>query len=94
MKISERQLQQSVETLAEYLGWWVWHDNDSRRNKAGWPDLVLIRPGRLIFAELKTETGRLTIEQRRILTMLYAAKQEVYIWRPNDMETIREILKR
>lgn len=94
MKISERQLQQSVETLAEYLGWWVWHDNDSRRNKAGWPDLVLIRPGRLIFAELKTETGRLTIEQRRILSMLYAAKQEVYIWRPNDMETIREILKR
>lgn len=94
MKISERQLQESVQTLAEYLGWWVWHDNDSRRNKAGWPDLVLIRPGRLIFAELKTETGRLTIEQRRILSMLYAAKQEVYIWRPNDMETIREILKR
>lgn len=94
MKISERQLQESVQTLAEYLGWWVWHDNDSRRNKAGWPDLVLIRPGRLIFAELKTETGRLTIEQRRILSMLYAAKQEVYIWRPNDMETIRGILKR
>ncbi len=94
MKISERQLQQTVETLAEYLGWWVWHDNDSRRNKAGWPDLVLIRPGRLIFAELKTETGRLTDEQRRILSMLKMAGQEVYVWRPMDMETIRGILKR
>ena len=92
--MSERQFMGKVEQLAEYCGWWVWHDNDSRRNRAGWPDLVLLRPNRLIFAELKTETGRLTDEQRRILSMLKMAGQEVYVWRPMDFETIRGILKR
>lgn len=82
-----------VEQLAEYCGWWVWHDNDSRRNRAGWPDLVLLKPGRLIFAELKTDTGKLSAEQRRILSMLKMSGQEVYIWRPTDFETIRGILK-
>jgi|APGre2960657373_1045057.scaffolds.fasta_scaffold08769_4 hypothetical protein len=93
-KITERQFMGKVEQLAEYCGWWVWHDNDSRRNRAGWPDLVLLRPGRLIFAELKTDTGKLSAEQRRILSMLKMAGQEVYIWRPTDFETIRGILKR
>ena len=93
-KITERQFMGKVEQLAEYCGWWVWHDNDSRRNRAGWPDLVLLRPGRLIFAELKTDTGKLSAEQRRILSMLKMAGQEVYVWRPTDFETIRGILKR
>lgn len=36
----------------------------------GWPDLLLARPPRLIFAELKADAGHLTPEQGRVLELL------------------------
>ena len=43
--------------------WRYYHTRDSRRSAAGFPDLVLVRGPRLIFAELKTERGKLTADQ-------------------------------
>ena len=68
--VSEAQWQQTVIEAAELFGWWVFHDHDSRRNQAGFPDLVLIRPPRVMFLELKRETGKVSKAQKGVLDML------------------------
>ena len=49
----------------------------------GFPDLVLLREDRLLWRELKTERGRVTVEQRAWLDELVAAGQDAGIWRPS-----------
>ena len=46
-------------------------DSNSRQAK-GFPDLCLVRGKRLIFAELKTDTGKLTADQEAWLIALGA----------------------
>jgi len=92
--MSEEGLLRHVRECARAFGWLVYHTRDSRRSDAGFPDLVLVRPPRLIFAELKTEQGRLTAEQREWVALLDEVWQaqrgtlsraiEVYVWRPSD----------
>lgn len=91
--ISERDLQQCVVELARWLGWEVWHDNDSRRNDAGWPDLVLVRDERMVIAELKTQRGRLRAAQRHWMRLLLRVRGvEYYLWRPSSWSRIVEVL--
>ena len=59
---------------------------------AGWPDLVLVRGERMIFAELKAERGRVTPLQWQVMETLNGAQAEVYVWRPSDWNGILEIL--
>ncbi len=61
--MTEAELQQLLTDAAEMHGWLVFHDNDSRRNAAGFPDLVLVKPPRVLFLELKSEIGRVRPEQ-------------------------------
>jgi hypothetical protein len=56
--VTEAELQQAIVDAAGLFGWLAYHTHDSRHSAAGFPDLVLVKPPRLIFAELKTETGR------------------------------------
>lgn len=49
----------------------------------GFPDLVLVRE-RVVWAELKTSTGRLSPEQQAWIESLRAAGQEVYLWTHSD----------
>jgi hypothetical protein len=94
--MSEDELQTNVIELAEALGWWAWHDTDSRRNNAGLPDLILLRPPRMIMAELKTEKGKLRREQADVIDKLAAVPGiECMIWRPNALLSgaIARILK-
>ena len=81
-KIKERDLQNQILKIAKLGGWDYYHTHDSRRSPAGWPDLVLCRPPEIIFAELKTQKGRLTAAQKHWLDMLLACGQETYVWRP------------
>lgn len=37
--------------------WRFYHTRNSKGSDAGFPDVVLVRPPRLIFAELKTDTA-------------------------------------
>jgi hypothetical protein len=93
--MSEEQLQSAVVDLARVQGWRRFHDYDSRRNTAGFPDLVLVRPPRLIFAELKTQRGVVEPEQAEWITDLLACPgPEVYVWRPADWSTIEATLAR
>lgn len=79
-RLREADFQAQVAELAGYYGWRTYHVFDSRRSNPGFPDLVLVRAPELIFAELKTRTGRVSAAQRDWLADLNAvatAVQEV-----------------
>jgi hypothetical protein len=86
---SERDFQRAVIDLIRWLGLHYFHDNDSRRNRAGFPDLVVAGQGGFIFRELKTETGRLRPEQLDWLSRLKQGGADAAIWRPSDMASGR-----
>ena len=71
----------------------VWHDNDSRRNAAGLPDLILLGPGGLAFAELKKQKGRVSPEQQGWLDGLTRVGVPAYLWRPSDWPEVQAVLR-
>jgi len=76
------------------------HRTPVRYDAKGFPDLVLVRgdfnakerPHRLIFAEIKSDVGRLSKEQSTWIDDL-ATVAEAYVWRPRDWDDILHILK-
>ena len=60
----------------------------------GFPDLVMIRQGRLVVAELKSENGIISTAQIKWLEAFDTLKIgiEVYLWHPAQFEEIAEIL--
>lgn len=92
---SEAEFQSRVIALAERNGWKWYHVHDSRRSNPGFQDLVLVRLTRLIFAELKTETGKESKAQREWRKALEAVGGHVsaYLWRPSMWPDIEAILK-
>ena len=81
--VPESEFLKQVLEYAELREWLAYHTYDSRRSQAGFPDLTLIRRDRIVFAELKTARGRLTVDQQRWFTALDATSVEAYIWRPS-----------
>lgn len=98
--ITEAEWQGFVASYAQLNGWTVFHVFDSRRSNAGWPDLTCVRDGRVVFAELKSESGKVTQAQQwwvDELGKVAAASDgavEAHIWRPSDENTVREVLGR
>jgi hypothetical protein len=91
----ERELLANVLQIAKLGRWRVYHTFDSRRSVAGFPDLVLCRPPRVLFVELKREGGRLTAEQDAWLRALAACPGvEVALWTPAMLEEIGATLLR
>ncbi len=64
-------------------------------NVVGWPDLSLWseRQKRIIFVELKSEKGKPSPEQVEVMASLEAAGQEVYLWRPSDLDVAHRVLR-
>lgn len=99
---SEKHWQRFVMDLAAYNGWLVAHFRPALTAAGNWvtpvsgagkgfPDLVLVRD-RVVYAELKTDTGRLTLEQELWLDALSHAGAEVHVWRPKDEQEVIECL--
>ncbi len=65
----------------------------------GFVDLVAVRPGirqtepRIIFIELKSETGKLSPEQEAWKVAIVAADGEYYLARPSDYDRLVESLR-
>lgn len=100
---SEAEFQAAVVQLAETCGWTVMHVRRSvvrdgrwatATSIAGWPDLTILGHGQAIFAELKTDRGRLTADQRHVLDQLRAAGLDTRVWRPRDWASITDTLTR
>lgn len=106
LRMSEREWQSRVLEAARLYGWRIAHFRpapDPRRGGAwrtpmegdpGFPDLVLAKRGLVIFAELKTETGRLTTGQAAWLAELPPAAMcaRTHVWRPSDWPEVVRIL--
>ena len=105
MILTERDFQLQVVQMARLFGWETFHVRagrtlDSWRTPgsgsmaAGWPDLVLVHPvrRRLLFVELKTDTGKLTAHQERVLDLLRLVAP-VHVWRPAMWNEIEATLR-
>lgn len=95
-EMSEKEFATAFEKLLGYNGFTWYHTHDSRRSVAGFPDYCCIRanPPRFLFAELKTEKGKLSDDQAKWIALLEVVGVEVHIWRPGDLPEINEILSR
>jgi hypothetical protein len=90
---TEKQFQSQVVELATVLGWRVYHTWNSIHSVRGFPDLVLCRE-RLIFVELKSDSGKLSSHQESWIESLKIAQSEVYVWRPKDFNEVVKILRK
>ena len=84
---SEAVFQSHVVNLARQLGYsQIYHTHDSRRSAPGFPDLVMVnsKAGRVLFVELKTQSGKVRPEQELWINALRAAGQFAEVWRPGD----------
>jgi hypothetical protein len=96
---TEKGFQAAVVEYAQLRGWLTYHTYDSRRSDPGFPDLTLVRDGRLIFIELKSATGRLTTGQHAWLRALRKVDDRsngavhAYVWFPTDWPTIEDVLR-
>jgi hypothetical protein len=103
--MSEAEFQTQVISIARMYGWRVQHSRAVQmangkwltpiQGDAGFPDLILVKPGArggIIYAELKTDLGRVAPHQRDWLRAIDAAGGEACVWRPTDMATIAERL--
>jgi hypothetical protein len=88
----EEQFQQKVVDLCNWYRLLVYHTYDSRRSQPGFPDLVIVGKSGVIFAELKSSTGKVSLNQSEWYERLRAAGAKAYIWRPEDWEEVQQII--
>jgi len=93
--VTEKDLREQIRTLCKLFGWRFLFTWTSIHSPKGMLDLFLINAEqkRVIFAELKSEKGKMTPEQQQVFDELKACGQEVYLWRPGDIEDIARILR-
>lgn len=106
--MKESEFQDNIIELAQLKGWMVAHFRAVRVQRrdgsvyhctpvqaqgAGFPDLILLKEGRLIVAELKSDKGKTSPEQDKWLD-LFCTVSEAYVWRPKQWDKIVEVLCR
>lgn len=91
--ISERDFTDQIRDTARLLGYRRYHTWLARHSTAGFPDEVLVRPPRTLFAELKAENGKLSVAQEAWLDALAACGHEVFLWRPSMFDAIVAYLR-
>ena len=95
LELTEAQFQRRVVDFARVLGWGVYHTFDSRKSEPGFPDLVAVHPAqrRILYVELKSARGRLSLAQRQWLDKLARAGAETAMWRPADWDEAVAVLR-
>lgn len=101
----EKDFQNDLIELAAYAGWLRHHTRPAQNQNgrwltpiqgdAGYPDLTLCHPkwGKLITAELKTDRGKPTENQKIWLAGLdNVTEYRNYLWQPKHYDTIEKVL--
>ena len=96
---SESDFQTWLVDLARVTGWKAYHTLHSKGSDAGFPDWVLAKPGCLIFLELKTEKGVLTLEQADWMNILVphgkshgGSYVQAFVVRPHNRDFLEQLL--
>ncbi len=91
--MSSKLAQQAEKLVLDYARWKGWrvlqvrrvYDGKARRwltpfgaDGKGFPDFLFVRPGRMVYAEVKTGKGKLTKEQRQWRDDIVGAGGEWY----------------
>ena len=82
--MTEAELLSTIRDACRWGGLLTFHAFDSRRSEPGFPDLVLVGSGGILWRELKSDRGRLTADQRTWLDRLQDAGADAAVWRPSD----------
>lgn len=101
----ESVFQDQVIELAHIYRWRVAHFRPAQTNQGwrtpvsadgkGFPDLVIVRAPELIIAELKSQQGVLSADQKiwiadmQQVAAVASSNVEVYVWRPSDFDEIQ-----
>ena len=96
LEITERDFSQQIIDLNRKanLGWNIYRTWSSRHSPAGFPDLTLLRDKVLLFAELKSEKGKVSPAQEEWLQGLSLVETvDVHLWRPSQWPEIEEVLR-
>jgi len=94
--LTEKDFESQIKDLARLFGWKYYHTWRSIHSPAGFPDCVLVRQSRIIFAELKSEKGKVSPAQQEWLDALGNVGDkdvQVYLWHPSDFDKIVEVLR-
>lgn len=101
--MTEGQLLRNVVDLCAWLGLRVHHCRPARtasgwrtpiQGDVGFPDLVVAGEGGVVFAELKSRTGRLSAGQQVWRDVLLGSGQVWLLWQPSDWpDRIRAVLE-
>jgi len=91
--MSEAALQNAIYELAKTLGWRVAHFRPAKTERgwrtagsydaAGFPDMVLVKFGRVLFFECKSEKGIPSVEQRDWIDALNYNRKRCFLVRPS-----------
>jgi hypothetical protein len=82
-KMSEAELEEHVRAICKDLGVVRIHVYNSRGTTPGVPDDILVGPRGILWRELKTAKGKLTLAQQEMGRALVAAGQNWGVWRPS-----------
>ena len=108
--MNERDFQKAIIDAAHQLGWFVAHFRPAQirlgkwvtpvqADGAGFPDLVMVKDGMMIIAEVKTERGVLSPEQRIWISKMSALERKnrgvvlIRVWKPRHWDQIIHLLK-
>lgn len=93
VNMTEAELQRNIIDAAQKLGWHIHAERPGRtadswrtpiQGDPGFPDLILIKGRRILAWELKSEKGKLTLEQEEWLRYFCRAGCRIGIIRPHD----------
>ncbi len=102
--MTEKQLVDALVDLAKQLGYFVCHFRSAINQRghwstpiqgnAGFPDLVIVGRGMVLFLECKTEKGAATPEQQAWLEALSNPLNVIHanIVQPHDLDSIAKLL--
>jgi hypothetical protein len=92
--ITEKHLQELIRKAAIVTGWKFYHTWNSMHSAKGFPDCVLVKGSRLLFVELKNETGKIRPEQEEWMIALAKTGNWCHVIRPSQFDWFfEEVLK-
>jgi hypothetical protein len=87
--VNESQWRHDVTTLATGAGWAWYYTAYSLYSTPGWPDLALVKPPRVVLAELKGPRGKVRAGQEVTADLLQRCERVDYrLWRPDDLDDV------